>query len=134
MTDLPYATFGMRATAWFVDAVPYVFVPYLVGRLVGGILPALAAFIIVGIVWSILPEARTGITLGKLLSGIRVDPADGDDRLGMPRSALRWFVKYVVCGVLPVGYLWYFRDRRHRAWQDLAGGSIVVDIARGPAQ
>lgn len=130
MTDPPYATFGVRAMAWVVDAAPHALVPYLVGSLAGGILPAIAAFIVVGTVWSILPEARTGITLGKLLSGIRVDPADGDGRLGVPRAALRWLVKYVVCGVLPVGYLWYFRDRRRRAWHDLAAGSVVIDVAR----
>lgn len=126
-----YATFGLRAVAWGVDAIPYAFVPFIVGRLAGTI-AAIAAFFVVGIVWSILPEARTGVTLGKLLSGIRVEAADGNGRIGLSRSALRWVVKYLVCGVLPVGYLWYFRDRRCRAWQDLAAGSVVVDLARGP--
>jgi uncharacterized RDD family membrane protein YckC len=120
--------------AWVVDTAPLVLVPYLVGRLVGGIVPSIVAFFVVGIVWSILPEGRTGVTFGKLLSSIRVEAADGDGPLGLPRAALRWFVKYVVCGVLPVGYLWYFRDRRCRAWQDLAAGSVVIDVARAPAE
>jgi uncharacterized RDD family membrane protein YckC len=116
--------------AWVVDAVPLILVPFYVDRLFGGLAPAIAAFFIVGIVWSIVPEARTGATPGKLLSGIRVRPADSDGRMGLPLSAVRWLVKYVVCGVLPVGYLWYFRDRRRRAWQDLAAGSVVIDLAR----
>lgn len=133
VTDPRYATFGLRAMAWVVDTLPLVLVPYLVGKLTGGTIPAIVAFFVVGIVWSILPEGRTGVTLGKLLSGIRVDAADFDGRLGVPRAALRWFVKYIVCGALPVGYLWYFRNGRCRAWQDLAAGSVVIDMARGPA-
>ena len=134
MTEPYYASFGVRAMAWVVDTVPLIVIPYFVGELLGGWVPALASFFIVGIVWSIVPEARTGATPGKLLSGIRVLPAESDIRMGLGRSAVRWLVKYVVCGVLPVGYLWYFRDRRHRAWQDLAAGSVVIDIARGPAE
>ena len=129
VTGPPYATFRLRGLAWVVDAVPLALVPYLVGRLTGGIVPAIVAFFLVGIVWCILPEARTGVTFGKLLSGIRVESADGDGRIGVPRAARRWVVKYLVCGVLPVGYLWYFRDGRCRAWQDLAARSIVVDLA-----
>lgn len=117
--------------AWVVDAVPYFLVPYVVGRLTGSTALGIAAFLIVGILWSIVPEARGGVTVGKLLAGIRVEPGDGTVRIGLGHSAVRWFVKYVVCSVLPVGYLWYFRDPRRRAWQDLAGGSIVIDVASG---
>ncbi len=131
MTAPCYAPFGARAVAWIVDAVPHALVPYLVGRVTASTAVAIGAFLIVGILWSVVPEARRGVTVGKLLAGVRVERGDGEGRMGLARSALRWLVKYVVSGALPVGYLWYFRDRRRRTWHDLAAGSIVADVAGG---
>ena len=133
MTEPRYATFGARALAWIVDAVPHAFLPYLAGRATGSTALAVAAFLIVGIVWSIVPEGRSGVTVGKLLAGVRVERGDGEGHLGLARAALRWLVKYVVGGALPVSYLWYLRDRRRRTWHDLAAGSIVTDVAGGPS-
>ena len=132
MTEQRYAPFGARAMAWIVDAAPHALVPYAVGRSTGSTPLAIAAFLIVGIVWSIVPEARRGVTIGKLLAGVRVERGNGEGRLGLARSALRWLVKYAVGGALPVSYLWYFRDARKRTWHDLAAGSIVADVTGRP--
>ena len=132
MIEQRYAPFGPRAMAWVVDAVPHALVPYLVGRLTGSTALGIAAFLIVGILWSVVPEARSGVTVGKLLAGVRVEPGDGAGRMGLGRSAVRWVVKYLVGGALPVSYLWYFRDSRRRTWHDLAAGSIVADVAGRP--
>ncbi len=121
-----HATFGTRLGAWLIDAIPHSIVPSIVFRVTGDWIYGLAAYFIVGLLWSIIPEARTGSTFGKLIVGIKaVDQASGGP-IGLPRSAVRWFVKYVVCSVLPVGYLWYFRNGESRTWADRAAGTVVV--------
>jgi len=124
------APFRLRAYAWLIDAIPYILVPYAVGQVTGSAIAGLAAFLVTGVVWSILPEARGGMTVGKRLLGIRVVDARDDEGwpLGFGRASLRWFVKYIVCGVLPVGYLWYYRNGECRTWADLAARTDVVDV------
>jgi uncharacterized RDD family membrane protein YckC len=122
------AAFQTRAGAWAIDAVPHALVPYVVGRVTDSIAFAVAAFLIVGITWSVLPEARAGVTLGKLLTGLRTVRQGTVHPIGLGRAAVRWLVKYPVGGVLPVSYLWYFRDPQRRTWHDLAAGSVVIDI------
>lgn len=119
------ASFGARAAAWIVDAVPHALVPYFLTRSTGSIAIGIAGFLVTGIVWSILPEARAGMSVGKRLGGIRVVNLRGEGRLGLARAALRWLVKYCVGGVLPVSYLWYFRDASCRTWHDHAAGTAV---------
>jgi uncharacterized RDD family membrane protein YckC len=123
------APFGARAVAWIIDAIPHAMVPYVLARITGSIAIGIAAFLVTGIVWSILPEARSGASVGKRLIGIRLVNTRRDGPMGLGRSALRWLVKYAVGGVLPVSYLWYFRDPHRRTWHDLAAGS-VVSVAR----
>lgn len=101
--------------------------PFFAAR-AGGTAFGIAGFLVTGILWSILPESRSGMTVGKRLFGIRVIDDTGAGPIGLLRAALRWVVKYGVCGVLPVGYLWYFRNPSRRAWQDLAAGTSVIDL------
>ena len=124
-----FAPFGARAFAWVVDAIPHALVPYLLARITDSAAIGIGAFLVTGIVWSIVPEARVGMTLGKRLAGVRTVGRDDERAIGVPRAALRWFVKYVVGGVLPVSYLWYFRDPSRRTWHDLAARTIVRDLA-----
>lgn len=126
------ASFGARAVAWIIDAVPHALVPYALATATGSVAVGIAGFLVTGILWSILPEGRTGMSVGKRLVGIRVVDTRTAGRLGFPRSAVRWVVKYVAGGVLPVSYLWYFRDPRRRTWHDHAAGT-VVSFAADPA-
>lgn len=125
-TRAALGTFGARAGAWLIDAIPYALVPYLIARAGGDWPLALAGFLIVGIVWTILPEAHTGGTLGKRLVGLRTLDIDTATPIGAKRSIVRWAVKYVACSFLPVGYLWYFRNPARQTFADLAAGSVVV--------
>lgn len=118
-------SFSTRAGAWLVDAVPYVVAPSLAARL-GGWIFSLAAFLIVGVVWTILPEGRTGATPGKRMLGLRTLDIDTATPIGLGRSGIRWFVKYVVCSFLPVGYLWYIRSPERQTIADLAARTVVV--------
>lgn len=128
MGDLPLARFGLRAGAWVVDAIPLALVPFVVANLTGSAIMGFAAFLATGVAWCIVPEARVGMTVGKRLFGVRTVDRGGAAQIGLGRSTLRWVVKYLVCGVLPVGYLWYFRGGACRAWQDLAAGTVVRDL------
>ncbi len=121
-----YATFGSRAGAWVVDAIPHIVVPSLVGQVTGSWIYALAGYFITGLVWSVMPEARTGSTVGKLLLGVKALDIETGAPIGLGRAGIRWLVKYTVCSVLPVGYLWFFRGTRRQAWHDVAARSIVV--------
>lgn len=121
-----HATFGTRLGAWLIDAIPHSIVPSLVFRITGDWIYGLAAYPIVGLLWSIIPEARTGSTFGKLVVGIKAVDSGSGRPIGLPRSAVRWVMKYVVCSVLPVGYLWYFRDGEARTWADHVAGTVVV--------
>ncbi len=118
-------TLGARAGAWLVDAIPYIVAPYLAAT-VGGWIFALAAFLIVGIVWTILPEAHSGATPGKRLMGLRTLDLESAEPIGIRRSSVRWLVKYVVCSFLPVGYLWFLRSPSRQTLADLAARSVVV--------
>ena len=124
-TRASLGTFGARTGAWLIDAVPYVVAPYLAAKL-GGWIFALAAFFIIGIVWTILPEAHVGATPGKRLLGLRTFDFDTATPIGFGRSTIRWIVKYVVCSVLPVGYVWFFRSPAHQTFADMAARSVVV--------
>ena len=119
------ASFGARAAAWVVDAVPHALVPYVAARATNSIVIGLAAFLVTGILWSMLPEARSGMSIGKRIVGIHVVNLRDDERLGLARAALRWVVKYGVGGVLPVSYLWYFKSPSRRTWHDYAAGTAV---------
>ncbi len=123
--DGQVASFGARAAAWVVDAVPHALVPYVLVRLTGSAAIGIAGLLITGILWSILPEAGAGMSIGKRLVGIRVVDLRDEGGLGLGRSALRWVVKYGVGGALPVSYLWYFRDPSRRTWHDRAAGTSV---------
>ena len=128
-TPAQAASFGARAAAWIVDAVPHALVPYFAVRWSGSAAIGVAGLLVTGILWSILPEARGGMSVGKRLVGIRVVDLRGQEQLGLARSALRWVVKYGVGGALPVSYLWYFRDPSRRTWHDHAARTVVQPAA-----
>ncbi len=125
------ATFGARAGAWVVDAIPHAGVIYIVGRATESIATTIIAGVLTGIVWSIVPEARRGATVGKALFGIRtVDQTTGGS-IGLARSTVRWIVKYPICLIVFVGYFLYFRDPSRRTLADYAARSRVISVAGG---
>lgn len=126
VSTVRHASFGTRLGAWLIDAIPYTLGPSIVARVTDEWIYGLAAYPIVGILWSIIPEARTGSTFGKLVVGIKALDEHTGGPIGLPRSIGRWLMKYVVCSVLPVGYLWYFRGGQARTWADYAAGTVVV--------
>ncbi len=122
------ATFGARAGAWIIDAIPHAGVIYIVGRATESVAMTIIAAVLTGIVWSIIPEARRGATVGKALLGIRTVDETSGGSIGIARSAVRWVVKYPICLVVFVGYFLYFRDPSRRTLADYAARSRVVSV------
>ncbi|WP_208615443.1 RDD family protein [Streptomyces rubellomurinus] len=111
-----------QVQVWLVDGV-----------VVGKAAVLLGILLFVGLLYEVLPTARTGQTFGKRLVRIRVvDAARGDrapagrTRLSLGRSLLRWVVRQLGV-VLLLGLVWPVLDRpARRGWQDRAARTRVV--------
>ncbi|MFJ3791992.1 RDD family protein [Kitasatospora sp. NPDC090091] len=107
-----------QVDVWLVDGV-------VVGKV--AVLLGILAF--VGLLYEVLPTARTGQTFGKRLARIKVvaaGPAATRGRLPFGRSLVRWLVRNV-SAVLLLGLVWPVFDRpARRGWHDRAAGTRVV--------
>ncbi|MGA5820629.1 RDD family protein [Kitasatospora sp. NPDC094028] len=111
-----------QVQVWLVDGV-----------VVGKAAVLLGILLFVGLLYEVLPTARTGQTFGKRLARIRVvDATRGDrapagrTRLSLGRSLLRWVVRQLGA-VLLLGLVWPLLDRpARRGWQDRAARTRVV--------
>ncbi|KOX24637.1 RDD family protein, partial [Streptomyces sp. NRRL F-6491] len=90
---------------------------------------ALAALVVVGILYEVLPTAKWGRTLGKKLCGIQVRDIEAHEPPTFGGSLKRWLV-YGVLGLLAVGVLnvlWCVFDRPWRqCWHDKAARTFVA--------
>ncbi|WP_395298659.1 RDD family protein [Kitasatospora hibisci] len=107
-----------QVDVWLVDGV-------VVGK--AAVLLGILAF--VGLLYEVLPTARTGQTFGKRLARIKVvavGPAATGARLPFGRSLVRWLVRNV-SAVLLLGLVWPVFDRpARRGWHDRTAGTRVV--------
>ncbi|MFJ4337272.1 RDD family protein [Streptomyces sp. NPDC088915] len=90
---------------------------------------ALAALVVVGILYEVVPTAKWGRTLGKKLCGIQVRDIEAHEPPTFGGSLKRWLV-YGVLGLLAVGVLnvlWCLFDRPWRqCWHDKAAHTFVA--------
>ncbi|AUY51577.1 RDD family protein [Streptomyces sp. CB01881] len=107
-----------QVDVWLVDGV-------VVGKF--AVLVGILAF--VGLLYEVLPTARTGQTFGKRLARIRVvdaAPSAARVRLTVGRSLCRWLVRNA-SAVLLLGLVWPVFDRpARRGWHDRAARTRVV--------
>jgi len=67
-----------------------------------------------------------GLTLGKLILGMRVIKTTGE-RAGFWRMALREIIgKFVSAIVILLGFLWIIWDKDHQGWHDKIADTLVV--------
>ena len=72
-------------------------------------------------------HGNTGQTPGKMVCKIKVVNLKGE-RLGYPRSFLRW-VGYIISSfVFCLGFLWIVWDKNKQGWHDKIAGSYVISI------
>jgi uncharacterized RDD family membrane protein YckC len=70
--------------------------------------------------------ARGGQTLGMRPFGLRVVRDRDGSSIGWGTAFLRLVGLWVAGAVLYIGYIWIFIDKRHRGWQDLIAGTVVI--------
>jgi len=71
-------------------------------------------------------HAVTGQTVGKLVCGVQVVTAAGNQPLGWGRSIARCFGYFLSYVFMYVGFLWVLVNRRKRGWHDYLAGSVVI--------
>ncbi|MFI9111449.1 RDD family protein [Streptomyces venezuelae] len=90
---------------------------------------ALAAFLVIGVLYEVLPVAKWGRTLGKRLCGIEVRDIEAHQPPRFGAALRRWLV-YGVLGLLAIGVLnvlWCLFDRPWRqCWHDKAARTFVA--------
>ncbi|MFE6865388.1 RDD family protein [Kitasatospora sp. NPDC057692] len=104
------------------------------GTVVGKAAVLLGILLFVGLLYEVLPTARTGQTFGKRLARIRVvavarpPAAAAPARPGIGRSLVRWLVRQLSM-LLMAGLLWPLFDRpARRGWHDRAARTRVVRL------
>ncbi|MGW7192796.1 RDD family protein [Streptomyces sp. NPDC054838] len=104
---------GRHTTVWLLDAT-----------VTGYLGLVLAAVLLFGVLYEVLPTARWGRTPGKKLLGVRV-LATATRRPPTFGAALRRWLVYAALGV--PGSLWCLVDRpRRQAWHDKAAKTYVA--------
>ncbi|MFV0129698.1 RDD family protein [Streptomyces sp. HMX112] len=109
---------GETVTVWLLDGTTSMYF---------GI--ALAALLVLGVLYEALPTAKWGRTLGKKLCGLQVRDIEAHEPPGFGAALRRWLV-YSVLGVLVIGVVnvvWCLFDRPWRqCWHDKAAHTFVA--------
>ncbi|WP_308072605.1 RDD family protein [Streptomyces bambusae] len=109
---------GETVTVWLLD-----------GTTGGYLAVILAALLLFGFLYEVLPTARWGRTLGKKLFGVRVVRMETGGRPSFGAALGRWLV-YGLLGAVGIGLLnilWCLVDRPWRqCWHDKAAGTFVA--------
>ena len=133
---LAFASPGSRLIAYILDIVIQFLVVLVLGVLavvlgaiffVLGIIPALA-IIAVSIGYFPYFWSRDGQTPGMNAMKIKVvRDADGGP-VTVGSAILRLIGLWIGLAVFYIGVIWIFVDKRKRGWQDLIGGTVVVEV------
>jgi uncharacterized RDD family membrane protein YckC len=133
---IAFASPGSRLVAYILDIVIQFLAILMVG-VVGAILGAvfvlfgvLAGFAILVLTFGYFPYfwAKDGQTPGMNAMKIKVvRDADGG-QVTIGQAILRLIGLWIGIAVFWIGVLWIFVDKRKRGWQDLIGGTVVVNV------
>jgi uncharacterized RDD family membrane protein YckC len=133
---MAFASPGSRLVAFILDLIIQFLAIVMVG-VVGAVLGAvfvlfgiLAGFAILVLTIGYFPYfwARSGQTPGMNAMKIKVvRDADGGP-LTIGTAILRLIGLWIGITVFYIGVIWIFIDKRKRGWQDLIGGTVVVDV------
>jgi uncharacterized RDD family membrane protein YckC len=133
---MTFASPGSRLVAYILDIVIQFLAVVLLGVLAVvlgalffllGVIPAIA-IIFVSVGYFPFFWARDGQTPGMNAMKIKV-VRDADGGPITPGSAiLRLIGLWIAIAVFWIGVIWIFIDKRKRGWQDLIGGTVVVDV------
>ena len=144
--DPPLASVAQRVGGALIDGLltsMVVVIPLLLGLVeldsIDETLPApvILGLFLFGAIYTIVPTALWGQTLGKIAVGSRVVAEDDGSLPGWRRAALRWALPGVV-GRLPLVGLWVglaimaslVWDPRRRGLHDRLAGTVVVRVPK----
>jgi uncharacterized RDD family membrane protein YckC len=130
----PRSSFWIRFLAALIDGLLLGIVNGLVGR---GEPDAGTYFIGLAIslaYFTYFEGSRSGQTIGKRASGIRVVDINGGGPIGHNRAVVRWLARFLSTIVFFLGYLWMLWDPEKQTWHDKLAGSVVVANADFPAE
>jgi len=101
------------------------------GPAIGFILAAVAIVALTALLFSlwnqVLRQGRTGQTLGKKVSGIRVVGRQDGQPIGSGRALGRWlFASFISGNICYLGYLWALWDPQKQTWHDKIVDTIVI--------
>ena len=133
---LAFASPGSRLVAYILDIVIQFLIVLVLGVLaivLGAVFPLLGvipALAIIAVSLGYFPYfwSRDGQTPGMNAMKIKVvrDVDGGPVTVGS--AILRVIGLWIGLAVFYIGVIWIFVDKRKRGWQDLIGGTVVVDV------
>jgi uncharacterized RDD family membrane protein YckC len=134
---MSFASPGSRLIAYILDIVIQFLAVVIVG-VIGAVLGSIfvlfgvlagVAILVVTVGYFPYFWAKDGQTPGMSQMKIRVvRDADGGP-LTTGNAILRLIGLWIGLAVFYIGVIWIFIDKRKRGWQDLIGGTVVVDVA-----
>lgn len=133
---MSFASPGSRLIAYILDGVIQfliVAVLAILAIVLGaiffplGVIPAIA-IIIVSVGYFPYFWARDGQTPGMNAMKIKVVRDSDGGPITIGSAILRLIGLWIGLAAFYIGVIWIFVDKRRRGWQDLIGGTVVVDV------
>jgi uncharacterized RDD family membrane protein YckC len=134
---MSFASPGSRLIAYILDGVIQFLIVAVLAILaivlgaivfVLGVIPAIA-IIIVSVGYFPYFWARDGQTPGMNAMKIKVVRDSDGGPITIGSAVLRLIGLWIGLAAFYIGVIWIFVDKRKRGWQDLIGGTVVVDVA-----
>ena len=134
-----FASPGSRLVAYILDLVIQFLIVVLLGVLaivlgalffLLGVIPAIA-IIVVSVGYFPYFWAKDGQTPGMNAMKIKVVRDSDGGPITAGSAILRVIGLWIAIAVFWIGVIWLFIDTRKRGWQDLIGGTVVVDVPPG---
>jgi uncharacterized RDD family membrane protein YckC len=135
--------FGRRLFAALIDMLLVVFLVFMVMTAIGFGALFLAAFnpddptwvdsliilsgLIVSIVYYVGSWAKSGQTLGKAVTGMKVVRTDGSP-ISWGQALLRYMGYIVSAAVFSLGFLWLAFDPKRQGWHDKIARTVVIGV------
>jgi uncharacterized RDD family membrane protein YckC len=120
--------FGANLLDTFVLLVPYMVIAVAAGAHAANTLIMLAA----AAYFTVFEGGRSGQTIGKKVSGLRVIDARIGGSIGPGRAFVRWIGRFVSLFVLGLGYIWMLWDPEKQTWHDKMANAVVVPTSAYP--
>jgi uncharacterized RDD family membrane protein YckC len=133
---MTFASPGSRLVAYILDIVIQflaVVVLSVLAIVLGalffllGVIPAIA-IIVVSVGYFPFFWARDGQTPGMNAMKIKVVRDSDGGPITTGSAVLRLIGLWIGIAVFYIGVIWIFVDKRKRGWQDLIGGTVVVEV------